>query len=72
MKLGRQVALKNAQWHSSGRVANNWQNGCPLVELTQILVRMAVDWFEWHPSGTVALDWQNGVAVFAAEWLYIG
>ena len=35
---------KNTQWHSSGRVANNWQSGCPLVKWTQF-------WSKWQWIG---------------------
>ena len=45
--------IENTQWHSSGRVANNWQSGCPLVKLTPI-------WSEWQwigLSGTQVVQW---------------
>ena len=52
---GSQVALKNNKWHSSGRVANNWLSGCPLVKLTQI-------WFQWQwigLSGIQVVQWHS-------------
>ena len=55
-KQGR-VALKNTQWHSSGRLANNWQSGCQLVKLTQI-------WSDWQWIGL------SGIQV--VQWHLIG
>ena len=55
-KQGR-VALKNTQWHSSGRVGNNWQSGCQLVKLAQI-------WGEWQWVGL------SGIQV--VQWHLIG
>ena len=60
------MALNNTQWHSSGRVANNWQSGCPLVKLTQIWSQWqwiglsGIRVVQWHLIGyhmTLALHW---------------